>query len=77
MRTFLTTILFFYTCALYSQVETRYFDKPAELEEISSGHVQELPIFKAITNPGAPLFRFFHGVVDKTYSQDPSCSYFH
>lgn len=50
MRTFLTTILFFYTCALYSQVETRYFDKPAELEEISSGHVQELPIFKAITN---------------------------
>lgn len=50
MRTFLTTILFFFTSVLYSQVETRYFDKPADLEEISGGHIQELPIVKAITN---------------------------
>lgn len=49
MRTLITTILFFFTSVLYSQVETRYFDKPADLDEISGGHIQELPIVKAVT----------------------------
>jgi hypothetical protein len=50
MRTFLTTIFIFFTSVLYSQVETRYFDEPIDLKEVTGGHIQELPIVKAITN---------------------------
>lgn len=49
MRTFLTTIFIFFTSVLYSQVETRYFDEPIDLKEVTGGHIQELPIVKAIT----------------------------
>jgi hypothetical protein len=48
MRTILTAIFILFVNVLYSQVETRYFDEPANLEEISNGHIKEQPIIKAV-----------------------------